>query len=200
MHETKRRLLEAGLDLLLERGYNDLGIQTLLKATDTPRGSFYHHFEGKEDYALQVVDLYMDAVHAGLDACLLDEGTPPLERVRNFFLATRDKYANDGHLGCMLGGLGQELAGVSPAFSERIDSCLGVIGERIGRCLEEARRAGDLPPDADTAYLGELLVNCWEGAALRSRLRRSPAPLDTMLSFYFRAALGEDPGGAVKGA
>jgi len=43
MADTKQRLLAAGLDLLLQRGYNDLGIQALLAETGVPRGSFYHH-------------------------------------------------------------------------------------------------------------------------------------------------------------
>jgi AcrR family transcriptional regulator len=58
IHETKQRLLDAGLSMLLERGYNDLGIQALLDATHTPKGSFYHHFQDKEDFALQVVDQF----------------------------------------------------------------------------------------------------------------------------------------------
>ncbi len=70
MHSTKRRLLDTGLAMLLEHGYNDLGIQALLAATNIPKGSFYHHFKDKEDFALQVLDQYMRDVHAGLDACL----------------------------------------------------------------------------------------------------------------------------------
>ncbi|MGZ5433171.1 MAG: TetR/AcrR family transcriptional regulator, partial [Thermoanaerobaculia bacterium] len=42
---TKQRLLDAGLNMLLEHGYNDLGIQAVLDATRTPKGSFYHHFK-----------------------------------------------------------------------------------------------------------------------------------------------------------
>lgn len=38
-------------------------------------------------------------------------------------------------------------------------------------------------------FLAALLVDCWEGAALRSRIRGNPAPLTAMLDFYFRAAL-----------
>ena len=45
-------------------------------------------------------------------------------------------------------------------------------------CLEEARKRGDLPADSDTRRMASLLVDCWEGAALRSRLRRNPAPLN----------------------
>jgi TetR/AcrR family transcriptional repressor of nem operon len=36
-----------------------------------------------------------------------------------------------------------------------------------------------------------LLVNCWEGAALRSRLSHDPAPLGAMLDFFFAAATRE---------
>jgi len=189
MAETKQRLLEAGLDLLLQRGYNNLGIQALLTETGIPKGSFYHHFENKEDFALQVIDRYMEEVHAGLDFCLGEESVPPIQRVRNFFEATSNKYSQDGYLGCMLGGLGQELAGVSVVFRHRIDACLAVIGERVGSCLELAVERGDLPKDADPHHLAALLVNCWEGAALRSRLQRSPAPLMAMLDFYFNATV-----------
>ncbi len=122
-HPTKQRLLDAGLAMLLEHGYNDLGIQALLAATGTPKGSFYHHFADKEDFALQVVDRYMQGVHAGLDACLGDAGRPPLERVRRFFEMTQQPYRQEGYLGCLLGGLGQELSGVSDVFRRKIDAC-----------------------------------------------------------------------------
>lgn len=182
---TKERLLDAGLNMLLRHGYNDLGIQGVLKATGVPKGSFYHHFASKEDFALQVIGRYMDEVHAGLDLSLGDRSLPPLDRVRKFFELSRDKYREDGYLGCMLGGLGQELSGINPVFQKAIETCFGMIAARIAECMEEAQAKGDLRPGADPRHMADLLVNCWEGAALRSRLRRDPAPLDSMLDFYF---------------
>jgi len=186
-HATKQRLLDAGQAMLLEHGYHDLGIQALLAATDTPKGSFYHHFVDKEDFALQVIDQYMGQVHAGLDACLGDPSRPPLERVRGFFELTRESYRKEGYLGCLLGGLGQELSGVSEVFRRKIETCFTAIARRIAVCLEEARGRGDIPADADPRRMASLLVDCWEGAALRSRLRGNPAPLTAMLDFYFRS-------------
>ncbi|NNE50932.1 MAG: TetR family transcriptional regulator [Sulfitobacter sp.] len=186
---TKERMLDAGLNMLLRHGYHDLGLQSVLKETGMPKGSFYHHFASKEDFALQVVDRYMDEVHVGLDSSLGDLSLVPLDRVRKFFESTRDKYREDGYLGCMLGGLGQELSGVSPVFQEKIEACFGVIAGRIAACMEEAQASGDLSPDADPRDLANLIVNCWEGAALRCRLRRDPAPLNTMLDFYFSAII-----------
>jgi TetR/AcrR family transcriptional repressor of nem operon len=187
-HATKQRLLDAGMAMLLQHGYNDLGIQALLDATETPKGSFYHHFRDKEDFALQAIDQYMRHVHAALDLCLGDERVPALKRVRNFFEQTRRSYRREGYLGCLLGGLGQELSGVSEVFRRKVDSCFSAIATRIAGCLKEAQKAGELAPGADCRKLAALLVDCWEGAALRSRLKGSPAPLGAMLDFYFQAA------------
>lgn len=187
-HMTKERLLEAGLTMLLEHGYNDLGIQALLEATGTPKGSFYHHFRSKEDFALQVIDRYMEEVHLGLDLSLGNASLPPLERVRRFFELSQEKYRQEGYLGCLLGGVGQELSGISETFRRKIETCFAGIAERVADCLEEARQQGDLPPDSDPRQMADLLVDCWEGAALRSRLRRDPGPLGAMLDFYFSAA------------
>src|SRR5262245_38912271 len=184
MHSTKQRLIDAGLRMLLEQGYNSLGIQALLDATDTPKGSFYHHFKDKEDFALQVLDAYMTGVHAGLDACLLAQTLPPLARIRRFFEMTMESYRQEGYLGCLMGGLGQELSGVSEVFRHKIDWCISSIAERMAKCLTEARGRGDIPASCDVQAAANLLVDCWEGAALRSRLRRNPASLTAMLDFY----------------
>jgi TetR/AcrR family transcriptional repressor of nem operon len=185
---TRERMLDAGLELLLERGYHGLGTQPLLEAAHAPKGSFYHHFRDKEDFALQVVDEYMRGVHGALDACLDDADRPPLERVRAFFQMVAQGYQTEGYLGCLLGGLGQELAGTSATFAAKIESCLAYISTRIGQSLAQAQEQGDIDPGADPDELAGVLVDCWEGAALRSRLTGSPAPLTSMLDFYFAAA------------
>jgi TetR/AcrR family transcriptional repressor of nem operon len=176
--------------MLLQHGYNDLGIQTLLSATSTPKGSFYHHFKDKEDFALQVIDRYMLQVHAGLDLCLGDKNYPPLERVRQFFLLTLQSYREEGYMGCLLGGLGQELSGVSEVFRRKVEWCFSEIAGRIAVCLEDAQKNGDIAAESDPCSMASLLVDCWEGAALRSRLQGDAAPLTAMLDFYFRSARG----------
>lgn len=187
IHSTKQRLIDAGLRMLLEHGYNSLGIQAVLEETGTPKGSFYHHFKDKEDFALKVIDAYIVEVHAGLDHCLCDLERPPLARVRRFFELTKQKYSEDGYLGCLMGGLGQELSGASEVFRRKIEWCFSSIAERVATCLDEARQRGDIPARCDARLMADILVDCWEGAALRSRLRRNPASLDAMLDFYIHS-------------
>lgn len=187
MHETKRRLILAGLRLMLERGYNGVGIQDILTETGVPKGSFYHHFEGKEDFALQVLDAYAANAQALLDLTLTDTSRPPLERIRSFFEGVRASYEAEGYLGCFLGALGQELSGASEVFRKKIEGCVGAIATRIAGCLEEARVRGDLPAGTDPVQMADVLVDAWEGAALRTRLVRNGRPLEAVLDFYFAA-------------
>lgn len=184
-HPTKQRLLDAGMALLLRHGYNDLGLDTLLEAEATPKGSFYHHFKDKEDFALQVIDGYFRQAHIGLKACLADKRRRPLQRVRRFFELTEQKYREEGYMGCLLGGLGQELSGISDVFRQKIEECFSEIASQIADCLEEARKAGEIPRRSSPQWMASLLVDCWEGAALRSRLRKDPTSLTAMLDFYF---------------
>lgn len=185
VHETKQRLIVAGLRLMLERGYHAVGIQDLLDETGVPKGSFYHHFASKEDFALQVVDAYVANVHGLLELTLADRQRPPLARVRDFFERVRDAYAAEGYLGCLLGALGQELAGANEVFRLRIEACLASIAKRLAVCLEEARAGGDLPARTNTGQMADVLVDAWEGAALRTRLARTGDPLEAVLDFYF---------------
>jgi TetR/AcrR family transcriptional repressor of nem operon len=174
---------------MLERGYNATGIQDLLVATSVPKGSFYHHFASKEDFALQVVDRYLVEVHALLDQALADSDRAPLERIRLFFERLLAMYAGQGYLGSLIGLLGQELAAVNTAFRRRIEGAFDGIARRLAETLDEARRRGDLPSETDPLLTANLMLDGWEGAAMRSRLIRSAAPLEAALENAFRGVL-----------
>lgn len=189
LHATKRRLLDVGLATLLERGYNATGIQDLLVATRVPKGSFYHHFASKEDFALQVVDRYLAEVHVLLDQSLGETDRPPMERVRLFFERLAAMYASQGYLGSLLGLLSQELTAVNTAFRRRMEGAFDGIARRLADTLAEAKQRGDLPSEVDPLQSANLMLDCWEGAAARSRLLRSAAPLDAAMDVSFRTVL-----------
>ena len=77
---------------------------------------------------------------------------------------------------------------IARLFRQKIEECFSQIASRIAECLDTARKRGEIPDDTDTGRMAGLLIDCWEGAALRSRLRGNAAPLNAMLNFYFRSA------------
>ena len=67
-----------------------------------PKGSFYHHFESKEDFGLQAIDLYIGGVHGALEAAFGDDKREPLEQIRHFFAMLSDGCKGDGNRGCLM--------------------------------------------------------------------------------------------------
>lgn len=46
---TKDKIINAAWKLFMEQGYENTTIHEIIEASQTSRGSFYHHFRGKED-------------------------------------------------------------------------------------------------------------------------------------------------------
>ncbi|MEZ4571676.1 MAG: TetR family transcriptional regulator C-terminal domain-containing protein [Thermomicrobiales bacterium] len=55
---------------------------------------------------------------------------------------TMENYREQGYMGCLIGGLGQELSGISEVFRQKVEECFAEIAARIAVCLEDARLAG----------------------------------------------------------
>jgi AcrR family transcriptional regulator len=47
--QTRQRLIQAAVDLLLKNGYDGLNVQMITDQADLGRGTFYIHFKDKED-------------------------------------------------------------------------------------------------------------------------------------------------------
>ena len=69
----------------------------------------------------------------------------PSASLRRFFELALQNYRKEGYMGCLLGGLGQELSGVSEVFRRKIEGCFSDIAKRIAVCLDEAKQRGGHP-------------------------------------------------------
>ena len=48
-------IIDKGSELFRKKGYNNVGINEILKECDIPKGSFYNFFETKEEFAEKVL-------------------------------------------------------------------------------------------------------------------------------------------------
>lgn len=94
---TRARLLEAGLQVLAERGYQVARVDDVVRVAETSRGTFYLYFEDKQD-------LFRTLAHAAADdmAALADDlgpiGPAPdgLAELRRFLHVFHDTYVRHG--------------------------------------------------------------------------------------------------------
>lgn len=59
---TKQNILDAAWSLFLEQGYDETTINQIIDVSHSSRGTFYHHFHGKEDVLFQLA-FYFDRTY-----------------------------------------------------------------------------------------------------------------------------------------
>jgi TetR/AcrR family transcriptional repressor of nem operon len=57
----REKLLEAGFDVVLERGYCGASVRDIVSAADVPQGSFTNHFASKDAFCLELLNRYLAA-------------------------------------------------------------------------------------------------------------------------------------------
>ena len=187
---TKAVLVDAGLHLMLEKGYHHTGIQDVLQAAGVPKGSFYYYFPSKEAFGLKVIAHFAAAYVARLEQYLGDTTQSPLTRLRRHLDETLARFERRGcRGGCLIGNLSQELADQSALFGAQLEAVLSDWRERYARLFREAQAVGELRADLDPQQVAEFYLNSFEGAVLRAKVSKSPAPLRLFTTMMFDGVL-----------
>ena len=187
---TREHLIDVGLELMHRHGYNTTGLTEILKAADIPKGSFYHHFGSKEDFAAAVLGRYV--AHEGEHAAtvLNDLKTSPLKRLRRYFNDLMKIYGQKGAIpGCMMGRFSLEMATESPQLRKQISASFAHWQQTIATVIQQAAAQKELPAGTDPDSLAGFLLNSWEGALLRSQAEKNDAPLETFMRYVFDGLL-----------
>lgn len=187
----KESILEAGLSLMMEKGYNHTGLKEILSTAGIPKGSFYHFFPSKEAFGLEVMNYYAAHFDPLLEQHFSQSQKPPLKRLRDFFEAVIKILVKENECrgGCLVGNLGQELADQNPVFREKANSVIKDWEGQFAACLREAQDNGELSKHLDAAELALFMINSWEGAILRMKLMKSPRPLQSFVNVVFDTVL-----------
>ncbi|WP_058187267.1 TetR/AcrR family transcriptional regulator [Terracidiphilus gabretensis] len=189
---TRAHLIKVGLELMRKHGYGATGLQEILHSAGVPKGSFYHHFSSKEEFAAAVLELYgtLNAEHC--HAVLGNTRQAPLKRLRRYFEdLIRMAGQSSATPGCLVGNLSLEVAAVSPLLQGRLSSGFARWQSDVSAVLREAIEKGDLPRSSKPEPLAGFVLNSWEGALLRSQADKSDAPLKDFLHFVFNDLLAK---------
>ena len=186
--ETKAELLRSGIEVLTEKGYTATGIDEILRRVGVPKGSFYHYFQNKDAFGLELIRNYAKFFEHKLDNSLGNHSLPPLERLVSFMQDAMESMARyEFKRGCLVGNLGQEMGALPESFRQQLIAVFEAWQQRLESCLEEAKSAGDISAETDCKAAAYLFWTGWEGAVLRAKLERSSIALERYASFYLRS-------------
>ena len=189
---NKDDIIQAGLDTVLSRGFNATGVEAILKQANVPKGSFYNFFSSKEEFGLAIIDKYVAERGELFYPIFSDESLPPLERVKRSFETLIATFEGNGCTkGCLIGNLGLEMADQYENFRQRLEQSLQNWTRGLSNLLLQAQKENAIPADMNTEMLADNLITSFQGALLRSKVKKSPEPLRNFIHLYFDIFLAQ---------
>lgn len=177
---SKEKLIAATIQLMSTRGFESMGINSILEAADVSKSNFYYHFESKEELCLAALDTMSDYFFASfIDPILLDTKTTPKKRLHkliDFFKQKMSESECSG--GCAFVNLAAETADYHPAFRERITRHYNDYADRIARCYEEGTKKGEFTNRIQPAQAAQMIMSLINGTMLMSKVQKDLCVID----------------------
>ncbi len=189
--QAKRdEVLNQGLRLISEQGYNATGVKEIVEAASIPKGSFYTYFDSKEDLLLEALRQYSRLGEDHARAVLSDPQRSPLERIRQLFQQRISEHLSaQCRQGCFVTNVCHELAGIHEGIGRAVSEHQDTMQSLLANALAEARDRNEIQTNLQADELAELIENSWDGALTRSKARRSTEPLERFQKTLFEKIL-----------
>ena len=153
---TREQLIRAGLESVLENGWAGTSVDKVLTTVGVPKGSFYHYFGSKDDFGFALLETYQAYFLRRLERCF---GARP-NGVNPSFTHKLAAFLSESTVGmrrfrwrrgCLVGTLGQEVAGLHEGFRKRLDASIRDWEAQLAASIRMAQDGGEVRANFDAA-------------------------------------------------
>jgi TetR/AcrR family transcriptional repressor of nem operon len=188
---NRDKLLANGRQVVLERGYVGASVRDIVEAAGVPQGSFTNHFDSKEAFALEILELYFADNRLVIRETLRNDALPPLKRLRAYLDATLAAVRNhDMKNGCLIGNFAAEASDHSEIIRRRLSEILTELRDAVAYCLKAAVKDGELAKNFKVSEVANFIVTGLQGAILVSKVERDLSFAENFKKILFAAVLG----------
>lgn len=126
-HTSKARLLDATLKVVRSKGYSAARVEDVCAEAGLTKGSFFHHFKGKEDLTLSAAALWDERTGALFAQATYHRISDPRDRLLAYVDMRREMLVGElADFTCFAGTIVQEAYSTHPQIREACaDSILG---------------------------------------------------------------------------
>jgi TetR/AcrR family transcriptional repressor of nem operon len=178
--EARRKLIEATTSLILKQGFNATTLDEICAKAGVAKGSFFYHFENKDDIGQAVAKAWGEFGQAMYAKAWKKPGEP-LEEIHRLFDVIDSITRRPEPCVCLVGMLTQELSGEHSRFREACAHELGIWTEMFSARLQAAKEKLKPDLDFDPAEVAWFLNSIWQGSMLVGKACQSPEMIRTNL-------------------
>ncbi len=175
-HPSKTRLVNAAIDLVRAKGYNAMRVDDVCAAAGVTKGSFFHHFAGKDDLALAAAEEWCARAGGLCQAVSAERFPDPLDRLLAYLDLRRDLIAGDLiDWTCFGGTMIQEIHLTHPDLRDACQRSIADHADELAEVIAAARRRHGIEGDWTDDSLAQHIIAVIQGALLLAKGRQDPA-------------------------
>src|SRR6266581_9730095 len=141
-HESKVRFLDAALQVIRTKGYSATRIEDVCEAAKLTKGSFFHHFDSKEELALAAADHFAAMADTLFATAPYQKIADPLERLLGYVdFRIAILQGSLPEFTCLLGTMVQETYETHPAIRAACDQAMSSHIAVLTRHIETAKKS-----------------------------------------------------------
>jgi TetR/AcrR family transcriptional repressor of nem operon len=148
MAPARQKLLDAAVAVIREKGYVATTVDELCDRADVAKGSFFHHFNGKEALGVAAANYWFETAGALFASAPYHALKDPLDRVLGYIDFRRGLIMGDvPEFTCLVGTMVQEIYETHPAIRDAChDSIYGhaaTLEPDIAEAMKQRGTSGD---------------------------------------------------------
>ena len=180
-NDTRQHILDIGYQLVVTKGFTNVGLSEILKTAAVPKGSFYHYFKSKEQFGEALIQHHFEQYLEHVSA-ILEQGTGTgFDRVTDYF--SRWLIIDNGTCNvnkCVVVKLSAEVSDLSEPMREALKKGAYSIVNLIALCIDDGIKDGSITV-ADSQLTAQTLYQLWLGASLFYKLSQDVTVLQQAL-------------------
>jgi TetR/AcrR family transcriptional repressor of nem operon len=167
-------LIDAMRRLALTKGFPGATVEEICEMAGVTKGSFYHHFESKDDLGTAALEAYFADVVEAFGTGGWTQVDDPTLRVEAF-LANAIEVCTGPVMtyGCLIGSYALDLAESSPQLRNRLSEMFGALRDVVAGLIAEAAR--QQRRELDAAALGDQFLAVLEGSIVLAKAHADPS-------------------------
>jgi TetR/AcrR family transcriptional repressor of nem operon len=189
--ETKRKLLDAGLNLMRLRGFNATTVDDICAKAGVTKGGFFHYFKTKDDLAAAAVTRFHELKARQFADAPFSQLDDPLDRVFGRLDFAEEAAGGTKGLtkGCLVGMLAQELSFTNSDLRALCQEKFERIARTFETDLAEAKAVYAPKAGFDPKSIAMLYLSIVQGSLMLAKASESNRVLIENIE-GFRAYLG----------
>ena len=140
-HASKERFLDAALQVIRWKGYTATRIEDICEEAGLTKGSFFHHFDSKEELALAAADHFAAMADRAFANAPYQKVTDPLDRLLGYIDFRAAILKGDlPDFTCLLGTMVQEVYHTHPEIRAACEKHISAHAAAVTRDIAEAKK------------------------------------------------------------